>query len=174
MTGPRQLKVYRTAIGFHDAYVAAPNQKAALAAWGSDVNLFARGVAELVDDPALTAEPLAHPGAIIKRLRGSAAEQLAALPATKPARQKRELAEAASKPKTNPPSRRAFEATEAALKRLKADQAAEAAALQREEQALARRRREMERAHVAAQRQLTEARDQAQADYDRAMRQWEA
>ena len=51
------LKVYRTPIGFHDAYVAAPSQKAALQAWGSDANLFARGVAELVTDPALTAEP---------------------------------------------------------------------------------------------------------------------
>ena len=31
-----KLKVYRTPIGFHDAYVAAPSQKAALDAWGSD------------------------------------------------------------------------------------------------------------------------------------------
>jgi len=29
---PRALKVFRTAIGFHDAYVAAPTMKAALAA----------------------------------------------------------------------------------------------------------------------------------------------
>ena len=74
-----KLKVFRTPIGFHDAYVAAPSQKAALEAWGSDHNLFARGEAELVDDPALTAEPLARPGEVIKRLRGTAEEQLAAL-----------------------------------------------------------------------------------------------
>jgi hypothetical protein len=28
-----KLKVFRTPIGFHDAYVAAPSQKAALEAW---------------------------------------------------------------------------------------------------------------------------------------------
>jgi hypothetical protein len=28
-----KLKVFRTPIGFHDAYVAAPSKKAALAAW---------------------------------------------------------------------------------------------------------------------------------------------
>ena len=46
----RALKVYRTPIGFHDAYVAAPSQKAALAAWGADANLFARGSAEQVTE----------------------------------------------------------------------------------------------------------------------------
>jgi hypothetical protein len=75
---PTKLKVYRTAIGFYDAYVAAPSQKAALEAWGSEHNLFARGVAELVTDPALTKVPLASPGEVVKRLRGSAAEQIAA------------------------------------------------------------------------------------------------
>jgi hypothetical protein len=74
-----KLKVYRMAVGFHDAYVAAPSQKAAAAAWGSGTDVFARGEAELVTDPALTAEPLARPGAIVKRLRATAAEQIAAL-----------------------------------------------------------------------------------------------
>ena len=59
------LKVYRTTTGFHDAYVAAPSQKAALEAWGTDKNLFARGVAEQVTDPKLTAEPLAAPGTLM-------------------------------------------------------------------------------------------------------------
>jgi hypothetical protein len=36
-----------------------------------------------VDDPALMAEPLAHPGAVIRRSRGTAAEQIAALPKSK-------------------------------------------------------------------------------------------
>lgn len=30
------LKVFRTPIGFHDAYVAVPSQKAALEAYGAD------------------------------------------------------------------------------------------------------------------------------------------
>jgi hypothetical protein len=74
-----KLKVYRMAVGFHDAYVAAPSQKAAIEAWGSDKDVFARGHAELVDDPALVEEPLARPGEVVKRLRGTAAEQMAAL-----------------------------------------------------------------------------------------------
>ena len=35
-----KLKVYSTPIGFHDALVAAPSQKAALEAWGAGTNLF--------------------------------------------------------------------------------------------------------------------------------------
>jgi hypothetical protein len=80
----QKLKVYRTPIGFHDAYVAAPSQKAALEAWGSDVNLFARGIAEIVTDEALMEEPLASPGAVIRRLRGTPEEQIAALPPDRP------------------------------------------------------------------------------------------
>ena len=59
---PRKLKVFRTSTGFHDAYVAAPSRKAALAAWGADADLFARGVAEQVTDPKLMAQPLERPG----------------------------------------------------------------------------------------------------------------
>ena len=75
----QKLKVFRTPIGFHDAYVAAPSQKAALEAWGADGNLFAQGIAEQVDDPKLMEEPLARPGEVIKRVRGSLDEHVAAL-----------------------------------------------------------------------------------------------
>lgn len=51
------LKVFRTPAGFHDAYVAAPSQKAALKAWGSEADLFARGIAEKVTDPKLMEAP---------------------------------------------------------------------------------------------------------------------
>jgi hypothetical protein len=65
---------------FHDAYIAAPSQKAALAAWGSEANLFGLGMAELVTDEALTKQPLETPGKVIKLPRGSAEEHYAALP----------------------------------------------------------------------------------------------
>jgi hypothetical protein len=78
----KKLKVFKTTIGFHDAYVAAPSQKAALAAWGSDHNLFATGAAEQISDAALTAEPLAKPGEVIKKVRGSVGDHLAALTKT--------------------------------------------------------------------------------------------
>ncbi|MEG3175726.1 hypothetical protein U1872_05755 [Sphingomonas sp. RB3P16] len=77
----RKLKVFVVPAGFSDAYVAAPSRKAALAAWGSEHDLFARGVAQEVTDAALMAEPLAKPGEVVKRSRGTTAEQIAALPA---------------------------------------------------------------------------------------------
>ena len=80
MARATKLKLYRTVAGFHDAYVAASSQKAALAAWGSDKDLFARGLAEQVTDEALAAEALAAPGTVIRRSRGTTAEQIAALP----------------------------------------------------------------------------------------------
>ena len=75
----QKLKVYRTPVGFHDAYVAAPSQKAALEAWGVDTNLFARGSAEEVTDADLTKAPLKKPGEVIKVPRGTKKEHLTAL-----------------------------------------------------------------------------------------------
>jgi hypothetical protein len=72
-----RLKVYRTAMGFDDALVAAPNQKAALQAWGTSTDLFAAGRAAVVDDPAEGAEALAHPGQVVRRPRPGEAELLA-------------------------------------------------------------------------------------------------
>ena len=77
-----KLKVYRTPIGFHDAYVAATSQKAALKAWGADADLFARGAAEVVTDPGLIDAPLAHPGEVIRVLRGTEAQHIKALGAS--------------------------------------------------------------------------------------------
>ena len=82
---PRKLRVFRTPIGFHDAYVATPTKKAALEAWGTDANLFARGTAEEVTDPKLTAAPLERPGEVIRVSRGDLSAQLKALgPRKKP------------------------------------------------------------------------------------------
>ena len=74
-----KLKVFRTAIGFHDAYVAAPSRAAALRSWGAETDLFAAGVAELVTDEKLSAAPLAEPGTVIKTSRGSTADHMEAL-----------------------------------------------------------------------------------------------
>lgn len=172
MAAKRKLKVFRTPIGFHDAYVAASSQKGALEAWGSDADLFARGIAELVTDDALTEEPLASPGQVIKRLRGSAEEQLAALPAdmpspkqprrrspdrkTEPDRSRAKEAPASSKktlksklrPRPQPrPSRAALDRAEQGLEALIAAQAQEDAALRAREQAIERTRRDLNTRH---------------------------
>jgi hypothetical protein len=109
----RALKVFRTAAGFHDAYVAAPSRKAALDAWGADVDLFARGIAEQVSDPKLTAAPLKKPGEVIMLSRGGLADQLKALG---PRKKKAAAKPSKATPKSaKPPSRAKLDQAEAAL-----------------------------------------------------------
>ena len=95
----RKLKVYRATAGFYDAYVAAPSQKAAIEAWGADPQIFARGNAEVVTDPALTEEPLARPGVVVRRNRGTVSDQLAALGRERP---RKRTAREAKKPQPAP------------------------------------------------------------------------
>ncbi|SDA22574.1 hypothetical protein [Sphingomonas sp. NFR15] len=177
LTRAAKLKVYRTPIGFHDAYVAAPSQKAALAAWGSEHDLFARGVAERVEDPELTREPLARPGEVIRRSRGTTAEQIAALPADRPKRAPRAAVEpsppSTTKPKPKPkPDRAPRDAARAALDAAAARHRREIDALAAREAALARERRETERRQAAELAKLRDEAERAQATYDAAMRRW--
>lgn len=168
-----KLKVYRTAAGFHDAYVAAPSMKAALAAWGTDKDLFARGAAELVTDPALSAEPLAHPGTVIRRVRGSAEEQIAALgrvpKSPSPSTARKAPPERRKPPK---PDRELLDLAEQASDSLAARQADERAGLAEEEQALARRKRALKHKHAeelaAAKARITRERKA----YDAALADW--
>ena len=150
---PRALKVFKLPVGFHDAYVAAPSQKAAAEAWGSDIAVFARGEAELVTDPELVKEPLASPGKVIKRLRGTAAEQIAALgpdqapSSPKGARTSPANGKSKAKPSPKPkprPSRTALEAAEQALKAVEDQQRQARQELAELEAALAREREALE------------------------------
>jgi hypothetical protein len=174
----QKLKVFRTPIGFHDAYVAAPSQKAALEAWGADGNLFAQGIAERVDDPKLIEEPLANPGEVIKRVRGSAEEHVAALDRTerkpKPKAQAEE-SEAASKPKARPkprPGRDELDAAEHAIERAEKKQRKKLAELDEKVRELERKRRDLQRKHEAERDELAGKRDRARAAYERAMEKW--
>jgi hypothetical protein len=160
----RKLKVYRTPIGFHDAYVAAPSQKAALAAWGSDANLFSRGVAEEVTDPALTKEPLDHPGEVVRKLRGTAEEQMAALPADKP------KSKAAPAPAKKPrPSRARLDAADAALTEAEASFADEKRRLDRQAADIARAQAALKKRAEKEFAKLTEQRDAEEAAYRKAL-----
>jgi flagellar motility protein MotE (MotC chaperone) len=181
MAKPRRqkLKVFRTPIGFHDAYVAAPTQKAALEAWGTQTNLFARGTAELVTDPELTKEPLERPGEVIKKLRATEAEQIRAL-ANAPAEAKRRLADnddeaaPAAKPKKRKPrpSRAAVDKAERALERAE-ERAREALAkLKAEEKALEQRRRQIEQTHREERERLQQQAGVAREVYQSAMAEW--
>ncbi|MBW6527113.1 hypothetical protein KZ813_09710 [Sphingomonas sp. RHCKR7] len=183
----RKLKVFRTPAGFHDAYVAAPSRRAALVAWGADADLFARGVAEEVTDAALMEEPLAHPGEVVRRSRGSAAEQLAALPPDRPKRARAAAAaeeegpprrgraaraKAATKPPAPRPSRADLEAAEAALEQEDARRRAEEKALAERQAALDRERREAGRRHERERARLDAARERAAGAYAAAVEAW--
>lgn len=163
-----KLKVFRMAVGFHDAFVAAPSQKAAAEAWGSDTSVFSRGEAELVTDPKLTEEPLASPGKVIKRLRGTAEEQIAALgpnEAAKPAGAPKPPAK--RKPR---PSRSVLEEAEQELENAKARFAKGRAELAEREAELERERKALEAKQRAEMERLEARREKAAAAYDEAMR----
>lgn len=180
-----KLKVFRTPIGFHDAYVAAPSQKAALEAWGSDKDLFARGVAERVADPALMREPLARPGEVIRRSRGTTAEQIAALPKDMPKRHSRSVAakaaaeesKADAHPKTRArreprPDRGRLEAAERLLADASARHRKERDALARREAELVRERRQLEKRQSTEEAKLARKLEAARNAYERAVRAW--
>jgi len=159
-----KLKVYRTPIGFHDAYVAAPSMKAALKAWGTSKNLFSRGAAELVTDAKLTKEPLARPGEVIKRARGSAAEHRKAAGSGDGAANERKTAPAPKPAKRPPrPNRKPLEKAEHAL----------SAAQQRHERALADIDRRLD-ALQAKRRDLAKAQDSEIADLEKELAEREA
>jgi hypothetical protein len=173
----QKLKVFRTPIGFHDAYVAAPSQKAALEAWGADANIFAQGIAEQVTDPKLMEEPLANPGKVIKRVRGSTDEHFAALDRTarksKPKPKSEESPKPKSKGKPRPrPSRDELDAAEQALAKAEKKERKKLAELDEKIRELNRERRDLQRRHEAERDELAGKRDRARAAYDQAMEKW--
>ena len=175
-----KLKVFVTPIGFHDAYVAAPSQKAALEAWGADSNIFAQGIAEQVTDPKLMEEPLASPGKVIKRVRGSVDEHLAEIDraaSRKKAAKANELEPGKVvplKPKKAKlkPSRGELDAAEEALEKAEKNQREKLRELDQELQALERKRRELQRKIEVERDKLTEKAEQARVKYESAMREW--
>ena len=174
----QKLKVFRTPIGFHDAYVAAPSQKAALEAWGTDTNLFARGSAEQVDDPELTKVPLDNPGQVVKVLRGTREEQLAALTRQKPPRRKSapKAEVVAKKPKRRlpKPSRTALDKAEQALEKVEKRHEQQREAIEEEKAALDREQRDMERRHERERDKAAEKVETERENYQAAIDRYES
>lgn len=167
----RKLKVFRTPTGFHDAYVAAPSQKAALAAWGAEANLFSRGIAEQVTDPDLIKEPLARPGEVIMRSRGSLADQLQALGPRKSKSAKGGKAKPSPR-KGKPPSRAKLDKAEAAVAEAARLQEAELEKLEVEQVKLKRRLEELKASHARKIASLEARRRDAEQDYREAIDAW--
>lgn len=182
MVRAARLKVYRTPIGFHDAYVAAPSQKAALKAWGSAHDLFSTGEAELVTDAALTEAPLAEPGVIVRRVRGTTAEHIAALPAepeappepeARPAPPEPRKPRPPPKPRLPKPDQTAVVTAKAELKAALDEQARERRALKQREEALRREREALEARQATAAASLREAVEAAETAYRDALQKWQ-
>jgi hypothetical protein len=174
----QKLKVYRTPIGFHDAFVAAPSQKAALEAWGADTNLFGRGIAEQVTDAKLTRVPLENPGQVVKVLRGTPAEQLAALEAQEPPTRRKaqapEIVAKQPKKRVPKPSRTAVAKAQDALDRLEKRQEGEIAKLEEQQEALERKLRDLKRRHEGERDKAQRRLDDERSEYEEAIRRYEA
>ena len=180
MANAKKLKVFRTPIGFHDAYVAAPSMKAALEAWGSSTNLFSQGAAELVTDPKLTRAPLARPGEVVRVTRGSEGEHFKALGRTKKTK-KAQKVEGGSRIKSGMtkktkrgrrPSSAAVERAEAALAKAEARHREALEKLRAEAAAIDKRRRELERKQREERQKLTGELDEAREKFRSAMEEW--
>ena len=178
MAKPKKLKVFRTPIGFHDAYVAAPSMKAALEAWGSSTNLFSQGAAELVTDPKLTKAPLARPGEVVRVPRGSEGEHFKALGRTKkkstetPSPRPSPESGGGGKKRGRRPSSAAVERAEAAVARAEARHREALEKLRAEAAAIDKRRREVERKQRGERERLTSELDEAREKFRSAMEEW--
>ncbi len=174
----QKLKVFRTPIGFHDAYVAAPSRKAALEAWGAGTDLFSAKIAEEVTDVGAEAAKaaLANPGEIVRVARSAVEEEPSPRPTAARGRGgKARSTPAPEKPRPKPkprPSRTAVQKAEEALARLEGNQAAELAELEKEEVRLANRRRVLEKKQRQALERAQARSDEAQRSYRKAMKEW--
>lgn len=177
------LKVFRTPIGFHDAYVAATSRKGALEAWGAAKDLFASGSAELVTDPQLTKAPLASPGEVIRLPRGTLDEHLRAAgrSAPKPARAApatdaptpKAGSERVSKPKSRP-SRGRLDRAETEIRVFESKAASERAELDKREAELSKQRKALNARHHREADRLDARLDRARETYEAAMERWRA
>ena len=64
--------MFETHLGFYEAVVAAPSQKAALAAWGTHQDLFREGIARETRDKQAKDAALEVPGRVLLRPAGTA------------------------------------------------------------------------------------------------------
>ena len=172
---PRRLKVYKAVFGFHESVVAAPNQAAALKAWGVRQNLFAEGQASVEDDEAAVEAARAHPEIPLRRAVGSTdafAVQPDPLPGPPPsARSSRAKPKARldrpvkAKPPKPPADRSLLDAAEQALAALAQERKRGEEAFARRQEALDAERDDAKRRWKSQRKSLDRAVDQARRAY---------
>lgn len=157
-----RLKVFATRIGIRDWVVAAPSQKAALAAWDVRDNLFASGAAWVVDNPEAIAAAMKTPGVPTpapgqKSVRVSSAEVIS-LESRRP-----KAAPAKPAPKRD---RGKLDAAEAALAKHVSDAKRERAAMEKRRRLLEDEAESLEN-DLTRQLRVLEARvEKARRDYE--------
>jgi hypothetical protein len=162
-----KLKVYEAEIdGLHQWVVAAPNQRAALDAFGVHQDLFAQGLARVSDDPQAQAAT-EQPGVPLRRAKGSKgdftpadiggsdvwAQAAAAMPG------------GGKKAKPKPPSRAKLDKAEAALEEFEERSSRELEEIAHARAALEAREGRLREAQAAKREQLSKAVEEARADF---------
>jgi len=114
---------------------------------------------------------------VIRKLRGTAAEHVAALPkSVKKLKSKAAEIEAVPskrRPKARPPSRSKVTAAEKAVAEMEARHQAAEEELAKRERALAREREQLDKRHGREARKLRRAADEARDAYQGALDEWE-
>jgi hypothetical protein len=169
MAKPRtpRLKVFQTQLGFFESVVAAPNQAAALRAWGTHQNLFASKDAKVSTDKAAVAAALEHPGTPLQRAIGTK-DPFQIEPATAPGTGASKTASnqstrtRAARPKAD---RSELDRAEAALRQLEQRRQQEEAELEQAQKDLQARRSKARQDYLAERKTAASAISKARAAY---------
>jgi hypothetical protein len=170
-----RLKVFQAQFGFFETVVAAPSRAAALRAWGTHQDLFARGAASVTTDAAAIQAAIAHPETPLRRAVGSrdvfALEpaSLPKLPAGLKKARKTPRREAQPKTPSKPkPNRSRLNDAEKALRLLEKRRTREEAELSRQADDLEARRQAAQATYAAARKEASAALAAARRAYKEA------
>jgi len=173
----RRLKVFQAQIGFYDTVVAAPNQTAALRAWGTHQNLFAGGQARITDDVDAVKAALANPEVPLRRVVGTENPfelEPRGLPKIPDAPKKSAEESHPKKPvqaaarATPPADRSGLDRAEAALHKVDDDRKQEEAALRRRQDELDAERGASQADYIERRKSATSALVEARQAYRKA------
>lgn len=154
-----RLKVFRTTTGFHDAIVAAPSRPAALKAWGAKTDLFSMGVARQETDRKIIAKALERPGEVIRIERSGSGKEV--------------VAKSRRRRASRPPSRARLTSAERNLSGIQDKQDKEMRAIERDLEALEKRRKQAASRHARARSAAELKVEQERDAYETALSEWE-
>lgn len=178
---PRELKVFRTHLGFFDTIIAAPSMKAALEAWRTKQNLFHDKLAAITNDPKAVMAALAKPGVVLRRAAGSndPFTEDPSLPIVRAAKgaKKAKAAKVSGqqklplpRPAPKAPDRKKLDAAEKALAELEKEERATLGALWKQRAALEADESRAKRDFARKRREAEEELDRERRVYERALR----